>query len=106
MTPTPYLKSLLASMNVQEWWIDDVGTRRCGPWKEVSEMSWPNNEKVYRVVDRESFDKVCRMLELAIEQRDEALYARYPNTEDYDGYMEHVDRDNEALEKIARGEDT
>jgi hypothetical protein len=33
----------------REFWIDDLTLRRCGPWSEAKDITWPDSEKIIHV---------------------------------------------------------
>lgn len=35
----------------REFWVDDLTLKCCGPWEEIKDIPWPDNEKVLHVVE-------------------------------------------------------
>lgn len=42
----------------REFWVDDLTLKCCGPWEEIKDIPWPDNEKVLHVIDIEEYQKL------------------------------------------------
>ena len=96
--PTPMVDELLKAVNPREWqllcrkpiWWDCITTP-----SDADSIPGENCP----VVDRESYDRVCRMLAAAVEQRNQATFAHPIELSQH-----MINRGNETLLKLAKGE--